>query len=399
MTPTDNPADLVATWDRLTVTDMYARGGCKWSQRHPDTGEVVLGAGVAEHDLGLPAAVRVALHRLVEDGTLGYPPPGLADAAIEAFCGFAATRYGWTVAPEAVTLTGDVLSILRAQILTVTNPGDAIVVPTPAYWVFRTIPEKLDRRLVEVPSLRQGGRWVLDTDRIAREVDAGARLVILCNPWNPTGRVLSHPELEAFADATVARGAWVFADEIHAPLTLPGHTHVPFTTIDRDVAGRTVVAMAASKAFNTPGLRCAQAIIEDRDVAALMSDPLARYAGGASTPGIVATERVYAEGVMWLDAACRYIDDVMSEVRDSIGDDSGIVMDVPEATYISLWDCRDTARADAPFAAALDHGVMGNDGAGVGRGYESYLRLNFGTGRAPARDIAARVIEALTESH
>ena len=223
-------------------------------------------------------------------------------------------------------------------------------------------------------------------------VKAGAKVAVLCNPWNPTGRVLSGEELDAFAEATIGNGAWVFSDEIHAPLTLPGYTHTPLVAHNADYGARTVTAMAASKAFNIPGLKCAQTIITDPDVAEIMDTPLSHMASGASTPGIIASSVGYREGVPWLDSACAYIDSVMGEVRQMVTANTGIVMDRPEATYISLWDCTGTPQAARPFAAAMDAGVAGNDGAGVGTGFESFIRLNFGTGRAVAHEIAKRVI-------
>lgn len=395
MADIDSHHVLSARWDALTCDDLRARGGCKWSHSHPDTNEPLLGAGIAEHDLGLPSCIEDVLIRHVRNGTLGYPACGEIDRLSEALSHFAAHRYSWQVDPDEVTITADVLSVLRALILAVTEPGDAVIVPTPAYWVFRTIPAGLNRRLVEVKSRREGGHWVLDTDAIAREVDAGAKVVVLCNPWNPTGRVLSAAELDAFAEATVAKGAWVFSDEIHAPLTLPGHRHLPFVARNSDYAHRTVTATAASKAFNIPGLKCAQTVIQDPEVAALMADPLDCLAQGASTPGIIAATAAYTDSLPWLDAACAYIGDVMAEVYAKVATAEGIVMDVPEATYISLWDCSQTPARESVFSAVLDGGVMGNDGAGVGTGFDSYIRLNFGTGRAPALEIARRVIAAV----
>lgn len=387
--------ELCARWDALSAAEVASWGSSKWSQRHPDTGAPLLGAGVAEHDLGLPEPVQQMLTEQISHGTLGYLAPGAMEAHVRAFCGFAAARYGWQVDEGDVTITSDVLSVLRALILEVTEPGDAVVVPTPAYWVFRTIPKLLGRRLVDVPGARVDGRWALDTDAIAAAVDAGAKVVVLCNPWNPTGRVLTPAELDAFAQATLARGAWVFSDEIHAPLTLPGYTHVPFVSRNPDYGERTITATAASKALNIPGLKAAQTIITDPELAKRMRVPLTHASCCAATPGVLAGTIAYRDCGDWLDAARAYIADVLAEVR-ALTQGTGIVMDDPQGTYISLWDCREAAHADRPFATALDAGIMGNDGAAVGTGFGSYLRLNFGTGRAIAREIAQCTIEALT---
>lgn len=392
MTDTDSREKLWSRWDAMTIDELMTRHSCKWTQTHPDTGERLLGSGVAEHDFCLPRPIEDVLIKEVRDGVLGYPCATAASNLVRSFTGFTAARYGWEVDTSQVRITADVLSVLRALIMAVTEPGDGVIIPTPAYWVFRTIPPELGRTLIEVPSVRKDGKWVLDTDAIAAAVKAGAKVAVLCNPWNPTGRVLSGEELDAFAEATIGNGAWVFSDEIHAPLTLPGYTHTPLVAHNADYGARTVTAMAASKAFNIPGLKCAQTIITDPDVAEIMDTPLSHMASGASTPGIIASSVGYREGVPWLDSACAYIDSVMGEVRQMVTANTGIVMDRPEATYISLWDCTGTPQAARPFAAATDAGVAGNDGAGVGTGFESFIRLNFGTGRAVAHEIAKRVI-------
>ncbi|MDO4612746.1 MAG: aminotransferase class I/II-fold pyridoxal phosphate-dependent enzyme [Actinomycetaceae bacterium] len=389
---------LSHTIDSLSPRDLVQRGSLKWSQTHPDTGAPLLGAGVAEHDLGVPECISDAIARRVSDGTLGYLAPQWIDGMTEAFTGFCQRRYGWQFDPQCVHASPDVLSIFRVLIEQVSEPGDAIAVPTPAYWVFRVIPGQLGRRLIDVPSRREGGKWVLDIDAIAAAVDAGAKVVVLCNPWNPVGRALTPAEMHAFAEATVARGAWVFSDEIHAPLTLPGHRHVPFASLSEDYARLTVTATAASKAFSIPGLTCAQAITTHPEAARVMAEPLAALPG-IGTLGVAAAEAGYRDADDWLDFAAAYIAETLQEVRALIPTDSGIVMDEPEATYISLWDAREAAQRrgyDSPYTRALDAGVMGNDGAGVGRGYEQFLRLNFGTSRRVAIEIATRVIAALS---
>ena len=193
------------------------RRSSKWVEHPPD----VLPAFVAEMDVALAPVVRDALVEAVELGDVGYAEPG---GMFEAYAAFSRRRFGWAPDPARMTLVPDVMAGIVEVLRALLAPGDGVVVATPAYPpFFDGIPEA-GCRLVEVP-LAAGE---LDLDGIDRALGAGARALLLCNPHNPTGRVLGRERLEAVAALAERHGALVVADEIHAPLTLPGARHTPF---------------------------------------------------------------------------------------------------------------------------------------------------------------------------
>ena len=179
------------------------------------------------------------------------------------FADWSASRYGWAVAPEQVTPLADVVAGLQAAIEHFTPPGSAVVLPTPAYMPFLTVPGLMGRELIQVPMVDDGGRATYDLDGIAQALARGAGLVVHVNPHNPLGRVFTPEEQLALADVVEGAGARVFADEIHAPLVYPGAVHRPYAALSEATAGHTVTATSASKAWNLPGLKAAQLVLSN----------------------------------------------------------------------------------------------------------------------------------------
>jgi cystathionine beta-lyase len=238
-------ASLNPTLTELPIERLRLRRSAKWA-RYPDD---VLPAWVAEMDFPLAEPVRVALAEAVELDDCGYAWPqemGLA----EAFAGFAAARLGWGVDPAAVSPSSDIVGAITAVLRAVAEPGRRVVINAPVYHPFFAVIEELGCELAEAPL----DRGELDVEAIEREFAAGAAALILCSPHNPTGGVPGREQLTAIAAAAERHGAWVLADEIHAPLILPGSEHVPFLSVSAEAAERGIAFCSASKTFNTAGL-------------------------------------------------------------------------------------------------------------------------------------------------
>jgi cystathionine beta-lyase len=253
-----------SAFDDVTVEELRALGGLKWSL-YPEA----IGMFVAESDLGTAPAVTEALHAAVGAGTFGYLPPALLAGMSEACAGWSRDRYGWAVPPERVRPLADVLAGLAAAIEHFSRPGSPVILPTPAYMPFLTLPAVLGREVIEVPMARDGDRYGYDLDALDAAFRAGGHLLVLCNPHNPIGRVLEPAEMTAVAEVVDRHGGRVFSDEIHAPLVFPGSRHVPYASLDDVTAGHAVTATSASKAWNLPGLKCAQLVLSNEADAAV----------------------------------------------------------------------------------------------------------------------------------
>ena len=298
--------------------------------------------------------------RASADGSrFGYlPDDWVADmaAATSAFWG---ERLGWAPDPARVRPVPDVLTAFTATVRHFTRPGSAIVLPTPAYMPFLTVPAMLDRELVQVPMARDGARCVLDLDAIDRAFADGAGLLVLTNPHNPTGRVFDVDELAAVTEVVERHGGRVFSDEIHAPLTFDAHRHRPYAATSAAAAGHTVTATSASKAWNTPGLKCGQVILSNDADAAHWEATGYLAEHGTATPGVLATTAAYRDARGWLDDVLAYLDGNRALLASA--DLPGLEVTVPEGTYLAWLDAPRPGPRRAPVGVLHPRGGRGDD--------------------------------------
>lgn len=377
-------------FDALTVGELRRRGSFKWTRSGPE----VLGAFVAEMDFGAAPAVQEALRGVMERAEYGYLSDRAAAGLSQACADFQRAAYGWEVDPARIWAMADVLQCLVVAVTVFSRPASPVVLPTPAYMPFVSLPGVLGREVIQVPMAGgPGGRLTLDLEAIAGAFRAGGHLLVLVNPCNPVGRVYTAAELAAVAEVADRYGGRVFADEIHAPLVYPGARHVPYASVSETAASHSVTAVAASKAWNLPGLKCAQLIVTaDADLPAWRRHwPL--YEHAASTPGAWATIAAYAEGRDWLAGVVRYLDGsrqlLASLVREHL---PGVGYRQPEGTYLAWLDCRalqlPPTAADFFLSRAK---VAATDGAACGAAGRGYLRLNFATPRPVLAEMIARM--------
>jgi cystathionine beta-lyase len=275
---------VTANYDDLTIDDLTGVLGKKWNQ-YPGC----IGAFIAEMDFGTAPQVIDAVRAVVDLGYFGYLPDSLEVDLAEAVAGWYRTRTGWEISASQVHSMPDVLKGLEIAIRMYAPKEGKIIIPTPAYMPFLMIPERLGRGQIEVPMGRVNGRWEYDLDAIDAAFKAGGEVLILCNPHNPIGRVLERDEMVAISEIVERHGGRVFADEIHAPITYPGHILVPYASVSEAAAGHTVTAVSASKAWNLPGLKCANLVLSnDADIEIWNADG-GWSAHGASSLGVVAS--------------------------------------------------------------------------------------------------------------
>ena len=384
--------DLSPVFDALSEEGLRNSRSLKWSRYGP-----ALGAFVAEMDFGTAPAVTQTLAAAVQDGRFGYLTPEAATDMAEACARWQADRYGWVVPPEWVTPLPDVLAGLQAAIEHFTPPGSPVVLPTPAYMPFLKVPGLLGRELIEVPMVQRTGRLRYDLDGIARALADGGRLLVHCNPHNPTGRVFTESEQLELADVVDRAGARVFSDEIHAPLVLPGAVHRPYASLGAVPAGHTVTATSASKGWNLPGLKAAQLVLSGEADAEHWSRVGFLAGHGASTIGVLAATAAYAEGGPWLDSVLAYLDANRSLLAELLAERApAIGFTPPEGTYLAWLDCR---RLGLPGPAGdffLDRaGVALVDGGECGVAGVGHARLNFATPRPLLTAVVDRMGSAL----
>ena len=389
--PLDRAA-LFAQWDAITPQQLHAAGSMKWSL-FPGT----IGAWVAESDLGTAHAVTAALHDAVDAGQLGYLPPPIAAEMGRATAEWMLDRFAWTVDAARIHALPDVITGLVVAMTHFSRPGSAVIVPTPAYMPFLTVPAMHGRIAIEVPLAKNGGRAVLDLAAIERELAGGAGLVALCNPLNPGGRVFERDELLALSEVIERHGARVFADEVHAPIVFDGARHVPYASVSAAASGHSITVTSASKAWNLPGLKAAQLVLTNDADAELWAalGPFASH--GASTLGVIANTVAYRAGRDWLDATVEYYDanrrllgELLAEHLPEVG------YTPPEGTYIAWLDVSRLGLGDEPAVTLQKRAKLSvTDGRACGAVGVGHVRMILATPRPIIEQIVDRIVAAV----
>ena len=379
-------ASLRQDLTEIPLERLRRRRSAKWAM-YPDA----LPAWVAEMDFPLAPPVKRALAAAVELDDCGYAAPtelGLA----EAFAEFAAARLGWEVDPAAVSPGNDVVGAITAVLRALVAPGARIVVNTPVYHPFFAIVEELGCELAEAPLV--GGE--LDPEAVEREFAAGAEALILCSPHNPSGGVPSREQLAAVADAAERHGAWVLADEIHAPLTLPGAEHVPYLTVSEAAAERGIAFSSASKAFNVAGLHCAEIVTASESAAAVIGR-LPWSATHCGHFGAIASVAAFRAGGPWLDEVLAVLDGNRSLLGELLAERLPEVgYRPPRAGFLAWLDLRRLGLGEDPAAVILERGGLAlNSGPTFGPQGAGFARLNFGTSPALVEEAVERIARAV----
>ncbi len=363
-------------FDDITVDDLVAQASMKWS-RNPGK----LAAFVAEMDFGVAPVITQALHDEIDAARLGYLPPGIIRDMTQATSAFMKNRFGWDVPRARIYPVADVLAAYEIFLERFTRPGSALIIPTPAYMPFFTVTALRGRDIIQVPMVTGAdGRSEMDLDAIGEALASGANGVILCNPHNPVGRVYSKTELLAFANVVEAHGGRVFSDEIHAPITFDGHNHLPYASLSETTAGHTITAVSASKAWNIPGLKCAQLIASNEKDQAALQEFGFMVSHGAGTPGLVANTVAYNEGHEWLEDVLGYINNNRTRLGELLEKHlPGVGYTPPEGSYIAWLDCRGlpdvTGGASWSEFFMTKAGVALTDGALCGEAGVGHVRM------------------------
>ena len=374
----------------LTQHELRARRGVKWAKYPPD----VLPAFVADMDFKVAPAVQSAMERLVDEHDYVYGLPSDLENLYATFAEWMRRRHGWNPDPALTIATSDVIQGVVATLVAYSDPGDGVIVQTPIYPPFLRLIDTTKRRLVENP-LELRGRFTVDVDNL-RDVSSRARVLLLCNPHNPTGRVFDRDELRHIAAIAEERDLTIVADEIHADITFDDAKHIPMETIAPE---RTVTLTSATKSFNIPGARAAlmhfgSSALKDRFEKALPQFLL----GSPSRFGVDATIAAWSDSEEWLQRVMRYLGENRELVARWAASRKGIGHVTPEATFLAWLDCRELELPGSPYDFFLESAKVAlGDGRDFGGRGEGHVRLNFATSSEILNEILGRMSHALDE--
>jgi cystathionine beta-lyase len=348
------------------------RTSAKW-RAHPGD---VLPLWVAEMDYPLAPVIASALHAAIDRSDTGYRWPGDLPQALSDFFD---RRLGWAPDPERITVLGDVL-VAMAETLRRLVPGALVITPPVYPPFFHVATDVVGRELVEVPLVPGEGLDLAGLERAFARPEVSAFL--LCNPHNPTGDIWSREQLTAIATLARRHDVLVIADEIWAPLTMPGHTMTPYLSLGEELTGPDIALVSASKAFNLAGLKAAQVIAGSAQTHQLITSRIpVEVTYSAGHLGIIASTAGFREGDAWLDETRARIAANAALLQDLLAERLPAVAYTPgPATYLAWLDCRELGLGDNPAAVFLERGrVAVNAGTDFGTQGAGFVRLNLAT--------------------
>lgn len=349
---------------------------------------------VADMDFAVPDAITEALIARAHHPIYGYTQP--PDQVYEALMGWLEKRHGCKVEREWIVLVPGVVPSLNAVVMALTEPGEGVIVQPPVYFPFFSAANKTGRRLLENPLRFEGGCYTIDFAHL-ESCAAEAKVLLLCSPHNPVGRVWRKDELEQVLTIARRYGLTLLSDEIHADLVYPEFRHTALATLGD--ATDIVTAIAPSKTFNIPGLGLSALIIPDavrRQAILKVLDMIHMSAGNPFS--LTAFEAAYRHGEPWLDALLAYL----QQTRDAVSQFLAahlpqIRLVASEGTYLLWLDCRALGMTDAELKRffvqeaklGLSPGtVFGAQGAG-------FMRMNIGAPKHRVMEAVERLRDAV----
>lgn len=378
------------------VEFLRARRNRKWSRYPPE----VLPAWVADMDFAVSPGVQEAIERLVRQQDYGYPFRGgdQAESAVaEAFAIHAHNLYDWDIEPDSVQPVMDLIQAMYAAILAFSDPTDGIILQLPAYPPLREAITGTGRCSLENPMVDDGHRWRIDIEALDAMAPS-ARLLLFCNPHNPTGRVFDRDDLLEIERIAEENDLIIVSDEIHSELVYPGNTHIPIATVSPALAARTVTITSATKSHNIAGLRCGVMQFGSRTLQDNFYKRVPRrLLGQLSSFAIDASIAAWSANGHWLNDVVRQLETNRSQVTQVVRQDLPQVgYHSPEATYFAWLDFGSYHLPTAAHEFLLDKArVALHPGGDFGTHYSSWARLNFATSPQVLAEILTRVCDAL----
>lgn len=352
----------------------------KWDQSEKLFGRAdVMPLWVADMDFLGPAAVRETVIKRAQHGIYGYTIRD--EAYTQAIIDWFKERHHWNLQSSWISDSPGIVTSLSLAVELFSNPGDAVILQSPVYYPFYDVIRMNGRQTAINPLQIRNGRYEMDYEHLEQLMQNGAKLMLLCSPHNPGGRVWDREELLKLGELCLRYGVTVVSDEIHCDLLYPGMKHTPFASLSEEIAQITLTCLAATKTFNLPGLQTSFVVSANHELKRkfdyrikTLSLHMASYFGQA------AVTAAYREGGEWLDQLMLYLQENLNAALSYLAEHLPAVQPMrPEATYLLWVDCR----ALGLDTAGLKHlmfeqaGVAFSEGSVFGVEGQGHIRINL----------------------
>ena len=357
--------------------------------------EGVLPMWVADMDFAAPEFVQKAVCERAAHGVYGYNI--VPDAYHESLCNWLCTRHGWRPDPSWVVDTIGVVPAIAACLKAFTQPGDKVLLMSPIYNCYFSCVRNYGCELVDVPLKTEGGnRYVIDFEALEAAA-SGVKVMLICSPHNPAGRIWSRDELARVADICLRHGIIPVCDEIHCEFIMPGQEFVPFASLSPEVEEKSVILYAGSKAFNIAGLQLAAIIAKDPALRAAIDKAININETCDLNPfGIVAAMAAYTpEGSRWLDELNSYVYANYLSLRKALAPLPGFHLYELEGTYLAWLDIKSLGMSSADVEKSLEEVEKVRVNAGSMYGQEGFLRINLACPASICEEGIRRIVTGL----
>jgi cystathionine beta-lyase len=388
----------------MTFDTLINRAGShcsKWDTMEPIYGlkpQDGLAMWVADMEFRPPAVVQQALERMLDHGIYGYF--GDDRAYLEAIRWWMRTRHGWEVAPEWIFTTHGLVNGTSLAVHSFTRPGDAVVLMTPVYHAFARIIKAAGRKVLECPLALEDGTARLDIAGWEARLTGCEKMLILCSPHNPGGRVWTVEELRQIADFCQRHDLLLVSDEIHHDLVYPGQKHIPMPVAAPEITDRLVMMSASTKTFNIAGAHIGNVIIADPKLRQTFANTMNAMGISPNAFGMhMATAAYSPEGAVWVDELMRYLDGNRRLFDEGIATIPGLRSTPLQATYLAWVDFSGTGMSPAEVIDRVQKSarIATNYGSSFGTGGEGYLRFNLACPRSLVVEAVNRLQRAFAD--
>lgn len=386
-------------YDFDSVIDRRGTHCEKWDgmeKRYGVSPEDGLAMWLADMEFHPPLEVNEAIRRAADHGIHGYP--GNLTPYHEAIVNWMDRRHGWAIQSEWISTTHGIVNAVNLLIQTFCKPGDKVVVQPPVYYPFFGAITSNGCEVISNQLLQENGRYQMDLEGLERQIDNRTRMLILCSPHNPGGRVWQREELERLAEICLSNDILIVSDEIHHDLVYPGHKHMALASLAPEIARRTVTCTSASKTFNLAGTMTGNVIISDDSLRRRFRTQASQCGiHGPSSFGPLTARAAYDHGETWLEELLVYLKGNHDRVLEVVEKEMPGVVCMPlEATYLAWLDFSGTGlsmeeivrRVQEEARLALNHGPT------FGPGGENHMRLNFACPRSMLDEALERLVSA-----
>ncbi len=388
------------TYNFDEVIERIGTGSSKWDKMEslygldPHEG---IPMWVADMDFKPPQSVIDCVKDMAEHGVFGYG--GDQKAYTDAICSWMERHHGWTVDPAWISSCHGMMNGISLAIQQFTNAGDGVIIFTPVYHGFISAVNANKRRLVESELINNDGHHEMDFDALEARLQGDEKMVILCSPHNPGGRVWTREELRELGAFCVKHDLILVSDEVHHDLVFSGNKHIPMAMAMPEISDRLIMLSGATKTFNLAGMHTGNVIIEDPELRKTFEAGLKAGSLSPSAIGVAMATAAYNGGDEWLAELLEYLAGNRKIFDAGMNAIPGVKSMPLEATYLAWVDFRALGMSPEEIKDRIQKTakIAVNYGSVFGKGGEAYMRFNLATRRALVEEAVDRLSAAFSD--